>query len=102
MATEITVPQFPESVSDGTILAWRKQPGDSVSRGDIVADIETDKVVFEVPAPVDGVIAEIAAPAGTVVKSSQVIGKLGAAGSAPAKTAAPAAAAQTGAPAMPA
>src|SRR5438105_973135 len=62
MATEITVPQFPESVSDGTILAWRKQPGDNVSRGDIIADIETDKVVFEVPAPADGVIAEIGAP----------------------------------------
>src|SRR5438477_11052611 len=80
---EITVPTFPESVADGTVLAWRKQAGESVSRGVIVADIETDKVVFEVPAVQDGVIAEINAPAGTTVMSGQVIGKLGAAGSAP-------------------
>jgi 2-oxoglutarate dehydrogenase E2 component (dihydrolipoamide succinyltransferase) len=108
MATEITVPTFPESVADGTILAWRKQPGDNVSRGDIVADIETDKVVFEVPAAQDGVIAEISAPAGTTVVSGQVIGKLGAAGTA--AKAAPAApkaetkaapAAQAGAASMP-
>src|SRR6185436_8630948 len=90
MATEITVPVFPESVSDGTVLAWRKQTGDSVTRGEIVADIETDKVVFEVPAPADGVLGEISAPAGTVVTSNQPIAKLGAAGSAPAKAAAPA------------
>ena len=109
MATDITVPVFPESVSDGTVLAWRKQPGDSVSRGDIVADIETDKVVFEVPAPADGVIGEISAPAGSVVTSNQVIAKLGAAGSAPAKAAAPAAKPEAkaavphaGSPAMPA
>ncbi len=109
MATEITVPTFPESVSDGTIVAWRKKAGDSVSRGEIIADIETDKVVFEVPAPADGVIAEISAPAGTTVVSSQVIGKLGAA-SAAKPAAAPAAktetksaaAVQVGAPSMPA
>jgi 2-oxoglutarate dehydrogenase E2 component (dihydrolipoamide succinyltransferase) len=110
MATEITVPVFPESVADGTIVAWRKQPGDNVSRGDIIADIETDKVVFEVPAPADGAIAEISAAVGAVVKSGQVIGKLGAAGAAPAKAAAPAAkseakpaaAPQAGAATMPA
>jgi len=110
MATDITVPTFPESVADGTILAWRKQPGDNVARGEIIADIETDKVVFEVPAPADGAIAEIKAPAGATVVSGQVIGKLGAAGQAPAK-AAPAAApkqdvkpavAQAGASSMPA
>jgi 2-oxoglutarate dehydrogenase E2 component (dihydrolipoamide succinyltransferase) len=110
MATDITVPTFPESVTDGTILAWRKQPGDKVSRGDIVADIETDKVVFEVPAAVDGVVSEIKSPAGTTVVSGQVIGKLDNSGAAVAK--APAAAPkqetkstpapQAGAPAMPA
>src|SRR6266566_4108686 len=109
MATEITVPTFPESVADGTLVAWRKQAGDNVSRGDIVADIETDKVVFEVPAPADGVIAEISVPVGTVVKSNQIIAKLGAAGNAAAKAAPkvdakPAAAPQVtaGAPSMPA
>jgi 2-oxoglutarate dehydrogenase E2 component (dihydrolipoamide succinyltransferase) len=110
MATDITVPTFPESVADGTILAWRKQPGDKVSRGDIVADIETDKVVFEVPASADGVVSEIKAQAGATVTSGQVIGKLDSSGAAVAK-AAPAAAkpdaksaaaAQAGAPAMPA
>ncbi len=112
MATDITVPVFPESVSDGTLLAWRKQPGDNVTRGEIIADIETDKVVFEVPAPADGTIAEITAAAGAVVTSGQVIGKLGAAGTAAAKAATPAASAkpeakpatapQAGSPAMPA
>jgi 2-oxoglutarate dehydrogenase E2 component (dihydrolipoamide succinyltransferase) len=91
MATDITVPTFPESVSDGTILAWRKQAGDSVSRGEIIADIETDKVVFEVPASSDGVIAEINAPVGATVVSGQVIGKLGAAGAAKATESKPAA-----------
>lgn len=90
MATDITVPTFPESVTDGTILAWRKQPGDKVSRGDIVADIETDKVVFEVPAAADGVVSEIKAAVGATVVSGQVIGKLDSAASAPVKNAAPA------------
>lgn len=76
MVSEIAVPTFPESVTDGTILAWRKQPGERVTRGEIVADIETDKVVFEVPATHDGVIVEITVPAGTTVVSGQVIGKL--------------------------
>src|SRR5262245_58787161 len=86
--TDITVPTFPESVADGTLIAWRKQPGDAVTRGEIIADIETDKVVFEVPASADGVISEISAGAGSTVTSGQVIGKLGAAGSAakPAET----------------
>jgi 2-oxoglutarate dehydrogenase E2 component (dihydrolipoamide succinyltransferase) len=108
MATDITVPTFPESVADGTIVAWRKQPGDKVSRGDIVADIETDKVVFEVPASIDGVVAEISAPVGTTVVSGQAIGKLDSSGAAvskaatPAKTdSKPAAAPQAGAPSMP-
>jgi 2-oxoglutarate dehydrogenase E2 component (dihydrolipoamide succinyltransferase) len=110
MASEITVPTFPESVSDGTLLAWRKQPGEHVNRGEIVADIETDKVVFEVPASQDGVIAEITAPAGATVVSGQVIGKLGAAvagakaeaKAAPKPEAITTAAPQAGAAAMPA
>jgi 2-oxoglutarate dehydrogenase E2 component (dihydrolipoamide succinyltransferase) len=88
MATDINVPAFPESVTDGTLVAWRKQPGEPVSRGEIVADVETDKVVFEVPAGEDGVLAEILAPVGTVVTSGQPIGRIGAAAAAPAKPAA--------------
>lgn len=76
MSTDITVPVFPESVTEGTILTWHKQPGESVARGELLAEVETDKVVFEVPAPVDGVLAEIAMPAGTTVKSGEVVGRL--------------------------
>ena len=76
MSTDITVPVFPESVTEGTILAWHKQPGEPVVRGELLAEVETDKVVFEVPAPVDGVLTEITMPAGTTVKSGEVVGRL--------------------------
>ncbi|MDO8596096.1 MAG: biotin/lipoyl-containing protein, partial [Sulfuricaulis sp.] len=76
MSTDITVPVFPESVTEGTILTWHKQPGESVARGELLAEVETDKVVFEVPAPVDGVLTEITMPAGTTVKSGEVVGRL--------------------------
>src|SRR3990172_8674745 len=78
MASEVAVPTFPESVTDGTLVSWRKQPGEAVKRGDILADVETDKVVFEVPAADDGVLAEIIVAEGTTVTSGQVIGRLGA------------------------
>jgi 2-oxoglutarate dehydrogenase E2 component (dihydrolipoamide succinyltransferase) len=77
MSTELKVPEFPESVADGTILNWNKQPGDAVKRDESLVDIETDKVVFEVPAPGDGVLEEILVDAGSVVTSGQVIGRLG-------------------------
>ena len=77
MTTDITVPVFPESVADGTVLSWRKQPGEPVRRGELLAEIETDKVVFEVPAAADGALAEILAPVGATVVSGQVIGRLG-------------------------
>jgi 2-oxoglutarate dehydrogenase E2 component (dihydrolipoamide succinyltransferase) len=76
MAIEIKVPGFPESVADGTVLKWNKQPGDAVRRDESVVDIETDKVVFEVPSPADGVVDEIIEAAGSVVVSGQLIGKL--------------------------
>ena len=76
MSTDITVPVFPESVTEGTILTWHKQPGEPVVRGELLAEVETDKVVFEVPAPVDGVLTEITMPAGTTVKSGEVVGRL--------------------------
>ena len=104
MATDIKVPTFPESITDGTIVAWRKQPGEAVRQGEIVADVETDKVVFEVPATADGVLTEILAPVGSTVVSAQVIGQLaaGAAAAEPAKVSAVSAgAAAKGAAVMP-
>ena len=66
MSTEIRVPQLPESVADATLVAWHKQPGDSIRRDENLADLETDKVVLEVPAPSNGVMQEIRVPSGTV------------------------------------
>lgn len=74
--SDVTVPSFPESVTEGTLLAWRKKPGEAVDRGEVLADIETDKVVFEVPAAEDGVLAEIVVPEGATVVSGQVIARL--------------------------
>ncbi len=77
MAVEIKVPSFPESVSDGTLVAWHKQAGDAVKRDETLADIETDKVVFEIPALEDGVVEEILAAEGSTVVSGQVIARIG-------------------------
>ncbi len=76
MSIELKVPVFPESVTDGTILSWNRQPGDTVKRDEPVVEIETDKVVFEVPAPRDGVLEEILEKEGAVVQSGQVIGRM--------------------------
>jgi 2-oxoglutarate dehydrogenase E2 component (dihydrolipoamide succinyltransferase) len=73
MTTEIRVPQLPESVADATLVAWHKQPGDTVSRDENLADLETDKVVLEVPAPLNGVIKEIRIQSGTTVTSGQLL-----------------------------
>ena len=59
MTIEVRVPQLPESVADATLVAWHKQPGDAVARDENLVDLETDKVVLEVPAPVAGVLKEI-------------------------------------------
>jgi 2-oxoglutarate dehydrogenase E2 component (dihydrolipoamide succinyltransferase) len=94
MSTEIRVPQLPESVADATLVAWHKQPGDAIRRDENLADLETDKVVLEVPAPANGVVREIRVQSGTVVTSGQVLAVIeeGAAASAarPAATAKPA------------
>lgn len=74
MATEIKAPQFPESVADGTVATWHKQPGEAVSRDELIVDIETDKVVLEVVAPADGAIKEITKNEGDTVESQEVIG----------------------------
>jgi 2-oxoglutarate dehydrogenase E2 component (dihydrolipoamide succinyltransferase) len=73
MTTEIRVPQLPESVADATLVAWHKQPGDAIKRDENLADLETDKVVLEVPAPANGVVREIKIKSGTVVTSGQLL-----------------------------
>jgi len=73
MSTEIRVPQLPESVADATLVTWHKQPGDAIRRDENLADLETDKVVLEVPAPANGVVRELRVKSGTVVKSGQVL-----------------------------
>ncbi|NHN37427.1 2-oxoglutarate dehydrogenase complex dihydrolipoyllysine-residue succinyltransferase [Pseudomaricurvus alcaniphilus] len=73
MTIEIKAPTFPESVQDGTIATWHKQPGEAVSRDELIVDIETDKVVLEVVAPADGSIAEIRKGEGDTILSNEVI-----------------------------
>ncbi|MEM7279108.1 MAG: biotin/lipoyl-containing protein, partial [Pseudomonadota bacterium] len=59
MSIEVKVPQLPESVADATLVTWHKRAGDAVSRDENLVDLETDKVVLEVPAPANGVLKEI-------------------------------------------
>ena len=101
MTTAVTVPALPESVADATLINWNKKPGDSVREGENLVDLETDKVVLEMPAPVSGVLKEITAKDGATVTGGDIIAYIeeGAVADAPAaapaaeKTAAPAAAA---------
>ena len=73
MTTEIKVPQLPESITDATLVAWHKKPGDAITRDENLADLETDKVVLEVPAPATGVLREVKVQTGTVVTAGQVL-----------------------------
>ena len=73
MAIEIKVPGLPESVTDATVVAWRKQVGDSVKRDESLVDLETDKVVLEVPAPADGTLTQIHELEGAVVTAGQLM-----------------------------
>ena len=73
MTIEVRVPQLPESVADATLVSWHKQPGDAVARDENLVDLETDKVVLEVPAPAAGVLTEIRFANGTTVTSGQVL-----------------------------
>ena len=73
MTTEIRVPQLPESVADAVLVTWHKRPGDAIRRDENLADLETDKVVLEVPAPLNGVMGTITAAAGTTVTSGQLL-----------------------------
>jgi len=85
MSVEIKAPVFPESVADGTIATWYKQPGEAVSRDELLVDIETDKVVLEVVAQNDGVLTEILKAEGETILSAEVIAiyENGGAGSSP-------------------
>lgn len=73
---EVKVPMLPESVADATVVTWHKKPGEVVKRDDNLVDLETDKVVLEVPAPADGVMGEIIKQAGTVVKAGEILAHL--------------------------
>jgi 2-oxoglutarate dehydrogenase E2 component (dihydrolipoamide succinyltransferase) len=73
MSMEIKAPSFPESVADGTVATWHKQPGEACSRDELIVDIETDKVVMEVVAPADGTVAKIIKGEGDTVLSDEVI-----------------------------
>lgn len=76
MTIEILVPDLPESVADATVATWHKQPGEAVARDEVIVDIETDKVVLEVPAPEAGVLEAIIEEEGATVLSKQLIAKL--------------------------
>ncbi|HTQ35540.1 MAG TPA: 2-oxoglutarate dehydrogenase complex dihydrolipoyllysine-residue succinyltransferase [Steroidobacteraceae bacterium] len=93
MSTEIKVPRLPESVADATLVNWHKKPGDAVARDENLADLETDKVVLEVPAPVAGVLKEVKVQAGATVVSDQLLAIIEAGATAPAPAAAKSAAA---------
>ncbi len=99
MATEVRVPALPESVSDGVLVCWHKKPGEAIRRDEALVDIETDKVVLEVPSPEDGVLEKILIPDGATVVADQLIGVIGTNGAAQTdSTQQPAAPATTAAP----
>ncbi len=104
MTVEVKVPSLPESVSDGTLVNWKKKPGDPVKRGENLVDLETDKVVLDIPAPADGVLGPILRQEGDIVTTGEVIATLeeGAVAQAAAPAATPAPAAPAPAPAAPA
>lgn len=74
MSTEVNVPMLPESVADATVAAWHKKPGDTIRRDENLVDLETDKVVLEVPSPVDGVLTSISRDSGETVTSGELLG----------------------------
>src|SRR5450755_873730 len=95
MLIEVKVPVLPESIAEATLVAWHKKAGEAVKRDENLIDVETDKVVLELPAPDSGVIIEIRRPDGSTVKAQEIIavidtGAKAAASVAPAQVAAPA------------
>ncbi len=98
--TDVVVPQLSESVAEATLMTWKKKPGDAITADEILIEIETDKVVMEVPAPASGVLAEIVKPDCSMVTSGEVLAKIDTEGKASAS--APVAAAPAAAAAAPA
>jgi 2-oxoglutarate dehydrogenase E2 component (dihydrolipoamide succinyltransferase) len=102
MRIEVKVPQLPESVAEATLVSWHKKPGDAVKRDENLIDVETDKVVLELPSPGDGVLVELVKPDGSTVTSNEIIAVIdseGKAGAAASAQPSPAAAAALAAPA---
>ena len=99
MQVEVKVPQLSESVSSATLVAWRKKAGEAVKRDENLIDVETDKVVLELPAPADGVLAKIVKNDGDSVTSGEVIAMIDTEAKATASAAAPAAEKQAVTPA---
>ncbi|MFA7669171.1 MAG: 2-oxoglutarate dehydrogenase complex dihydrolipoyllysine-residue succinyltransferase [Burkholderiaceae bacterium] len=101
--TDVLVPQLSESISEATLLDWKKQPGEAVEADEILIEVETDKVVLEVPAPASGVLKEIVKGDGSIVTSGEVLARIDTeAKPTAAPAAAPAEAAEAAAPAAPA
>jgi 2-oxoglutarate dehydrogenase E2 component (dihydrolipoamide succinyltransferase) len=98
---EVKVPQLSESVAEATLLKWHKKVGEQVARDEILIDVETDKVVLELPAPIAGVIGKIIKPDGSLVVSGEVIAHIDTSAVADSATTAPAAAAATTTPNKP-
>ena len=99
MIIDVKVPMLSESVSEGTLLEWKKKVGEAVARDEILIDIETDKVVLEVPSPQAGVLVEIIAQNGETVAAEQVLARIDTAATASAEAAPAAAPAPEAAPA---
>ena len=76
MSIEVVVPSLPESVADATLVTWHKQAGDTILKDENLVDLETDKVVLEVPALTDGILAEIIEPEGSTVLSGQLLARI--------------------------
>ena len=74
--TDVLVPQLSESVSEATLLNWKKQPGEAVTEDEILIEVETDKVVLEVPAPSSGVLSEIVKGDGSTVTAGEVLARM--------------------------
>ena len=100
--TDVVVPQLSESVSEATLMTWKKKPGDAITADEILIEIETDKVVMEVPAPASGVLAEIVKADGSMVTSGELLAKIDTEGKASAAASAAAAAPAAAALAAPA
>jgi 2-oxoglutarate dehydrogenase E2 component (dihydrolipoamide succinyltransferase) len=75
-SVDILVPDLPESVADATVATWHKKPGDAVVRDEVLVEIETDKVVLEVPASADGILDAVLEDEGATVLSRQILGRL--------------------------